>query len=662
MMHARRLPPGVVAIAVWVWSGVAAGDEPEPLEVHVRGARASETHAPKDPTVAGSVITREEVAAPGKTALDLLRGQVGVQVAETGGAGMPGTASIRGATPAQLPVYLAGVRINDEVAGTADLSRVPLWLIDRIEIYRGNAPIEADRLGVAGALFFEPRWPRGRELDAGAMGGSFGTRGAWTWASFGDRDGGLLAGVSAEAATNDYPFANDHGTLLVPSGTTTSTMTNADVTTYDAWLLGSARMHGGVLDAFANATAREQGVPSLALVPSRRARASFDRGISGARVTLSLGPRTTVEAQSAVSLARTDISDPLNELALAAREVVLAGARASERVGLRVEATDTLTLRATLDAASETLARDDDGTAALRAHRLESRAALAARQWLGESLSVQALAAAECDGTSLAGLSTCTAFEPTGRLGLAWTRPRWDVFANGGRYARVPSLGELYGVSVLVHGNDVLRPETGTSWEAGVRWSGREAHDDTAPERPPWVSLVGFVRWAQDLIGYERSPQGYATPLNVDRARVAGVEAQAGTGFLRWFTADVSATFLDPRNTTPNRLIVNDFLPFESRLVFVSRLSAEKHTGFRWIHRLRAEARWIYQSSRYADAAGLGVIPDQSSLEVELLAQTSDKAWTLRLRAADLLDAQRFDVVGFPLPRRSAFAALEAKW
>ena len=92
------------------------------------------------------------------------------------------------------------------------------------------------------------------------------------------------------------------------------------------------------------------------------------------------------------------------------------------------------------------------------------------------------------------------------------------------------------------------------------------------------------------------------------------------------------------------------------------RLSFEAHAGLAWLDRVRAEARWIYQSSRYADAAGLAVIPEQSSLDAEALAQTRDGRFTLRLRVADVLDAQRFDIVGFPLPRRAGFLALEAKW
>ncbi len=126
-------------------------------EVRVQGDPLRDPVGPKDAAVAGSVVTRDRLAGPGLEAQDVLRTQPGVAVTESGGFGAPATAAIRGATAQDTPVYLAGVRVNDDVGGTAELSLVPLWLIDRVEVYRGNAPVEADRLAPGGAIFFEPR-------------------------------------------------------------------------------------------------------------------------------------------------------------------------------------------------------------------------------------------------------------------------------------------------------------------------------------------------------------------------------------------------------------------------------------------------------------------------------------------------------------------------
>src|SRR4051812_49935233 len=147
----------------------------------------------REPFAASSRVGRERLAAPGVRAPEVLRSEVGVQIAETGGLGAPATASIRGATAAQTPVYLGGVRLNDQVGGAADLSTIPLWLVERVDVYRGNAPFEADELGIGGAVFFEPRRPKRKEAAAGGTLGRFWTRaGVWYFLVGGDQGGGLV--------------------------------------------------------------------------------------------------------------------------------------------------------------------------------------------------------------------------------------------------------------------------------------------------------------------------------------------------------------------------------------------------------------------------------------------------------------------------------------
>jgi iron complex outermembrane receptor protein len=192
-----------------------ASAQSQPLEVDVQGQ--SIRSLPKDSFAAGSVITAEELQAPGAQAGDVLRRQPGINVIDTGGYGSFSTASIRGATAAQTPVYLGGVRLNDDVGGLADLSLVPLWLIHRIEIYRSNAPLEADQLGIGGAIFFEPRRPTRTEASAGAMAGSYGARGLWGYTAAADGEGSALVGVRYETVQNNYPYENNNGTQLEPS-------------------------------------------------------------------------------------------------------------------------------------------------------------------------------------------------------------------------------------------------------------------------------------------------------------------------------------------------------------------------------------------------------------------------------------------------------------
>src|SRR5260221_299547 len=97
------------AAAIWLAAPSALAQE---LDVTVFGDPLG---APgrRDRAAASMELPRERLEAPGASAADVLADVPGVQVARTGSAGDLATASIRGATSAETPVYLAGIRLND---------------------------------------------------------------------------------------------------------------------------------------------------------------------------------------------------------------------------------------------------------------------------------------------------------------------------------------------------------------------------------------------------------------------------------------------------------------------------------------------------------------------------------------------------------------------
>jgi vitamin B12 transporter len=612
--------------------------------------------------VAGSVIVRERLAAPGLEAQDVLRTQPGVEVTESGGFGMPATAAVRGATAADTPVYLAGVRLNDDVGGTADLSLVPLWLIDRIEVYRGNAPLEADRLGPGGAIFFEPRRPTRPMGGAGYYGGSWGASKGWAYAGTRSGPAAVLVGVSGDAATNRYPFVNDHGTLFEPQNATPDTRQNADERTLEGWALARVELGAGAtLDLVANAVSREQGVPSLALLQTRRARERTGRELASLGLSVPIGGAThaTLDARTSLIIGSNAYSDPLLELSLYTRELRIVGRRVEQTVAAAVDVTPALRARPVVTVAHEGIDRDPSDIPLGKAHREFARAAVGADDRATDWLTFHALASGECHHTGASSDTICNVLEPTGRIGIELGSQHVRVLSNFGRYVRVPTLGEVYGVSGTVHGNGALAPEAGLTGDVGIR-------AQTAPSALVYGAYVdGFVfaRWADGLIAYERTGQGYVTPYNVGRARLVGLELLTGVAITPAVRFEVAATWLDPRDTTPGRTTVNDILPFRSRLIVAPRLRGDWKTPSRdGLSGLGGEVRAVYQSNRYVDPAGLGLIPEQATVDLEGDASFFDGRLTARARVADLFDSIRTDIVGYPLPGRSFYAGLEASW
>jgi vitamin B12 transporter len=664
----RTLP--ILALIVGLSEGVAlAADGDEPLEVRVHGDPAASRAASGDRTAASFVIRREEIRSPGAGVADALARVPGVQVSRSGAGSELATAAIRGATAAQTPIYLAGIRLNDDVTGTADLSTVPLHSLDRIEVYRGNAPLQADRLGIGGAVFLEPTLPRLSRVGIGAGLGSFGelsTMGTVTAA--GAKGFSVLASLRRDSATNDYSYVDDNATRYNPSDDLVKTRTNADSESYDAWAIAGADLGGrGTVIGVSNFFTREQGVTGLALVPATMARLRTRRvlgGVSG-RTPCSTAPGgdCEIELTTSVVSATTTLINPLPELGVQYSSVTSGGERVAQSERVRFDLGRAAILTVSAGQETERLGIDTEHGSLVRARRVVLRGASMAVVRVTSAVDVVGLFAADCQTTIGPGAGgSCSVLEPTGRLGARWAvNEDLSAFANVGRYVRVPTLGELFGISASLRGNAALVPEQGLTVDGGGRWA-TGSRERTGSRL--YADLFGFARLASNLIGYRRSNFDAATPYNLSRARVLGVELALGAQALRMVRAELAATAMDPRDTTENRQTTNDLVPFRSRLMLSPYVEvfAEPAIPAIGLDRVALGARASYRSSEVADPAGLIVIEHRTLVDVDLVASFLKDAIVSRLRVANAFDVASFDIVGYPLAGRSVHGSLEMWW
>ncbi|WP_234022890.1 TonB-dependent receptor [Sorangium cellulosum] len=662
--------PAALACAALVAAGVAPrargqeavdGDRVGAIEVHVAGQRAS-TVAARDPTAASYVIHEDDLRAPGAAAPAVLSRVPGLQVSRTGASSDLATASLRGASSAETPVYLAGVRLNDDVTGTADLSMVPLWMIQRVEVYRGNAPEHADRLGIGGAIFFEPALPRAPRASVGLGVGSFGERSAWASVGLGDERAGALIALSRRAADNDYLYTDSRLGRALPRP-------NADTDAYDVWSIGRYRLPwGGSITAIVNGFARDQGTTGLSETPARAARSHVQRWLGAASAVVPCaGPaeggvdRCRLELTTSAILSRQVVRDPRGELGLLSPVVASAGARGAEQAALRYRPADDLSVSASAAYERELLALDRAGKAPLRASRATYRASASLLYAPIASLEGYALGALELHRTRHAGAGgPARALEPSGRLGarLRLADGAVSVFGNLGRYVRVPVLGELHGSSPIVVGNPELAPERGLSAELGVRLAAASprARGELSCE------LLGFSRFTSGLIAYRPAFVGVLRPYNVGSARVLGLELAASASALDHVRAGLALTALDPRDTSPGRAVANDLIPFQARLVAAPSVEVYAEPARLGVDRASLSARLFYRASRVGDPAGLRPLPEQATADVELAILALRRRLSARVAITNVFAARTFDLLNLELPGRSVHAATEVWW
>ena len=443
-------------------------------------------------------------------------------------------------------------------------------MLDRIEVYRGNAPFDADRLGLGGAIFLEPAIPRRSRLGAGGALGSFGENGLWAAGEMASERGSFSLTLRRDAARNDYRYTDDAGTRFDASDDRVKSRLNADSESYDGWGVGRLALspRARVL-AVTNVFAREQGVTGLSAIPARFARLRTVRGLAAisTKFPCSSGEdeRCEIELVTTGLASSAKLDDPLLEAGVGSTEVRSEGGRLSqqERVRYRFDGGTAFTLASSQE--SERLAIDNHEGDGLRARRESGRVAGTVSGYLTSKVQWVALGALDCNVTTGGGKRSGCDTNASGRIGFNVTPwPGVSLLANAGRYVRVPTLGELYGLSAALHGNPNLVDETGFTFDVGARV------DSSVPAlATSRVSLEAFAfrRDASQLVGYRRSSIGAATPYNVGTARIYGLEMNLAAELLRALRFELSLTATDPRDTTPSRAFARDLLPFRARLV-----------------------------------------------------------------------------------------------
>lgn len=664
-------------------------------------ARAAEPGAPSSPSAPDEADDELTVAPagprPGSTAAsltvlplgaDLPPGEdlasvvdtaSGTTVRRLGGLGDFAAVSLRGSTFRQVEVFLDGLPLNPDGASAVNLSELPVSAFDRVEIYRGMAPVAFGSGAIGGVLnLVTPT--RAVPPTVGLRVGSFGTAG--THAVVGPKQGPVDALVAFDQlhTEGDFPYFDDQGTEYTRFDDRTPTRVNNAIDR--ASLLGRVRFgppnaRVSLLESF---VASHQELPGPISATSVEASAGTVRNLFGVGADLTPSTQLRVLPQAWWLWRQETLDDRAGEIGVGSQwardRSGTVGAQTSAVWAPAPWLTATGLLRGRHERydATDLLTGADDGART----RLAGQAAVGAdvRLWrdritLSPAVQLEVLddrgaATSPWEHTPLPAPGVDV--WPTPRVGALYRPWPWlSLKGTAGTYLRVPDLLELFGDRGTMMGNPGLLPETGEAWEVGVR------------AEAPWEGLVqGSIdaayarRTVHDLIAWVQNSQHTQYPLNIGEAYVRSTEAAVTVHVGGWLSSQSNLTWTLTRNLLEDPAYADNALPG------IPDLELSQATTLRWPERVALTHTWSYTGLTFTDTANIGFtaprdlhslaldvtpVPGLPTVRAEVLNLFDVRGTAVDRNPLDDGDDTRVvkpltDFSGYPLPGRTVMVAL----
>jgi vitamin B12 transporter len=267
---------GTIACSVLFLSNAAAADADTAKTYHTNEVVVTATRTaihPEDAPAQVRIVSTEDIQRiNGTTTADIMTLVNGVSVSDYGATGGMKTITTRGLPASNVTILIDGNPINDQQNGLVDLSLLPLSSIDRIEfvsdgasaLYGGNATG-----GVVNLITRKASQDMHISISGGL--GSFAARSGAFELGGRFKDIGMIAGISQESGSDDFPFLY-HRTNAAD---TTLYRTNADYTRTLAYWNGDYQPSNNIsVNSFVHYVKFERGTPGSLSWPDAHSRQS----------------------------------------------------------------------------------------------------------------------------------------------------------------------------------------------------------------------------------------------------------------------------------------------------------------------------------------------------------------------------------------------------
>ena len=622
----------------------------------------------RDVTASATVVTREQFADRPTTLPEVISETVGVHVKSYGGLDSFATLSVRGSTGEQVKVYLDGVELNRAQGGAVDLSRIPLDLVDRIEIYRGTSPGVYGSVSIGGVVDIRTRSPKDEAAQYLSLSaGSFDTyTGSYlvTAPVAGSR---TLIGFSHRQTEGNFRYLDDNGTPFnTHDDRIVSRQNNASVE--DDLLIKVNRDAGSGhrLEFTADTFLRRQGVPGLGSDQSKDANLDSERFLVSAGWSKPgfLNPHLDAEVHGFASSQQDRFRDPAGkgQIGLGVQDntylttgygintlwnfYILKNNRISLFGEARQETFHPWSAIQPQVASLNDQRQSFAFTLGDEIHLLRDRLILyPAGRYDNHTDRFQGFSLPQTSRRESAGFQALT-----GKVGARYRiREGLELRGSTGQYYRAPSFSELFGDRGAVLGNPNLKPEVGFNNDLGIILSPRRF----GPIDQLRLEYDFYYNQVQDLIQYVQTSRATVRAENVEKAKILGHEVTGMINLRDFLLVSANYTYQEARNETNAAGLKGNLLP--GRPVHEAHGHLEL---FRAFGKIYYDADYL--AGNYLDMYNFYLVQERLIHSAGITYYRGK--WSVGAEVKNLTDNQISDVAQFPLPGRSYFVKMEVKF
>ena len=585
MTHAGKL--GRLAGLFFFAASLQAAEE-TPLTINITAGHTPQSNV--DTLASVTVIDRAQIERRQASSVqEALRGVPGLAFSNNGGLGKATSVFLRGTESDHVLVLIDGIRVGSATLGTTSFQDIPIDQVERIEVVRGprSSLYGADAIG--GVIQIFTRKGGGALTPRlSASGGSHGTQDYSAGLSGGGERGWFNVGAShletqGINACDGAPFPPGGGCFTSEPD-------------HDGYRNTGASLRAGykLSDTLDIEGHYLRGEGDNEYDGSSSNSTDFVQDVAGARLNW-----------QALSFWRMSLSGGRSrDLSDNFYNGMFKSAFDTERRSASWQNDFALSTQQRLTLGGDWLDDRVDSTTAYPVRSRDNAAGFGQYQgrWGEHDLT---LAARRDDNQQFGGHTTGSVawgyrFSPTLRLMASW-----------GSAFKAPTFNELY---FPFFGNPDLKPEESDSFELGL--AGEHA-------AVAW-SVNAYQTKIDQLIGFDAS----FNPVNIDKARIHGLEAVASTRLAGWDLAGNLST-LDPENRGHDANRGNQ-LPRRAKLM--ARLDADRAFGA-W----RLGTSIYGEGRRYDDLANTHALGGYVTLDLRA-AYALRRDWSLEGKLANLLD------------------------